>query len=76
MAGSEEKLCRLVSEYCRICGRRKLIVNVGMSKVMRSSRYGNECRIRVILNGEPLEEVNCLKYLGRQLQRWGMWYIE
>ena len=34
---------------------------------MRCSRYGNEDRMHVILNGEPLEEVNCFKYLGSQL---------
>ena len=45
VADSEEKLCRLVSEFGRVCERRKLRVNVGMSKVMRYSRYGNhvEC---------------------------------
>ena len=49
MADSE-KLCRLVSEFGRVCERRKLRVNVGKSKVMRYVR----------LNGEPLEEVDCL----------------
>ena len=64
---SEEKLCRLVSEFGRVCERRKLRVNVGKSKVMRCSRYGNGDRMRVILNGEPLEEVDCFKYLGPQV---------
>ena len=36
-ADSEEKLCRLVSEFARVCERRKLRVNVGKSKVMKSS---------------------------------------
>ena len=56
---SEEKLCRLVSKFGRVCERRKLRVNVGKSKVMRCSRYGNGHRMHVILNGEPLEEVDC-----------------
>ena len=64
---SEDKLCRLVSEFGRVCERRKLRVNVGKSKVMRCSRYGNGDRMYVILNGEPLEEVNCFKYLGSQV---------
>ena len=64
VADSEEKLCRLVSEFDRVCERRKLRVNVRKSKVMRCSRYGNEDRMHVILNGEPLEEVDCFKYLG------------
>ena len=41
VADSEEKLCRLVSECGRVCERRKLRVNIGKSKVMRCSRYGN-----------------------------------
>ena len=30
-------------------------------------RYGNGSRMHVILNCEPLEEVDCLKYLGSQV---------
>ena len=41
-------------------------MNVGRSEVMRCSRYGNEGRMLVILNGEPLEKVDCFKYLGSQ----------
>ena len=37
-------------------------------------------RMHVILNGEPLEEVDCYKYLGRKWQPMedvrGMWYTE
>ena len=54
VADSEKKLCRLVSESGRVCERKKLRVNVGKSKVMRCSRYGNGDRMYVILNGEPL----------------------
>ena len=70
VADSEEKLCRFVSEFGKVCERSKLRVNVGKSKVMRCSRYGNGDRMHVmhvILNGEPLEEVNCFKYLGSQV---------
>ena len=63
-ADSEEMLCRLVGEIGRACERRKLKVNLGMSKVMRCSRDGNRGRMQVILNREPLEEVDCFKYLG------------
>ena len=31
VADSEDKLCRLVSEFGRVCERRKLTVNVGKS---------------------------------------------
>ena len=51
-------------EYAK---EKKLRVNVGKSKVMRCSRYGNGDRMHVILNGEPLEEVDCFKYLGSQV---------
>ena len=67
VADSEAKLCSLVSEFGRVWERRKLKVNVGKSKVMRCSRCGNGGRMHVILNAEPLEEVDCLKYLGSQV---------
>ena len=41
VADSEEKLCRLVSEFGRVCKKRKLRVIVGKRKVMRRSKYGN-----------------------------------
>ena len=56
-----------MSEFGRVCERRKLRVNVGKSKVMRCSRYGNGNRMHMILNDEPLEEVDCFKYLGSQV---------
>ena len=67
VADSEDMLCILVSEFGRVCERGKLRVNVGKSKVMRCSRYGNGDRMHVILNGEQLEEVDCFKYLGSQV---------
>ena len=67
VADSEEKLCRLVNEFGRLSERRKLRVNVGKSIIMRCSRYGNGDRMHVILNGEPLEEVDCFKYQGSQV---------
>ena len=42
-------------------------VNVGKSKVMRCSRYGNGDRMHVILNGEPLEEVDCFQCVGSEV---------
>ena len=64
---AEEKLRRLVSEFGRICERRKLRVNVDKSKVMRCSRYGNGGRMHVILNGEPLQDMDWFKYLWSQV---------
>ena len=56
-----------MSEFGKVCKRRKLRVNVSKSKVMRCSRYGNGDRMHVILNGEPLEEMDCFKYPGSQV---------
>ena len=53
VADSEQKLCILVSKFGTVSERRKLRVNIGKSKVMRCSRYGNGGRMHVILNGEP-----------------------
>ena len=49
----EQELCRLVVEFGR--------VNVGKSKV---TSYVNLGRVHVRLNGEPLQEVDCYKYVG------------
>ena len=52
-----------MSEFGRVCEKRKL-------RVMRCSRYGNGDRMHVmhvILNREPLEEVDCFKYLWSQV---------
>ncbi|XP_068229349.1 uncharacterized protein [Palaemon carinicauda] len=55
---SEEKLGRLVTEFGRVCERRKLRINVGQSMVMRCTRRENGARLIVMLNGELLEKVD------------------
>ena len=67
VAGSEEKFCGPVSEFGRVCERRKLRANVGKSKVMRSSSYGNGGRMQVAQIGAPWEEVDFFKYLWSQV---------
>ena len=57
VADSERKLCQLVTEFGRVCERRKLRVNVGKSKVMRCTRNKDGARLNVMLNGEALEEI-------------------
>ena len=64
VADSERKLCHLVTEFGRVCERRRLRVNVGKSKVMRCTRNEDGARLNVMLNGEVLEEVDQFKYLG------------
>ena len=53
-----------MTEFGRVCERRKLRVNVGKSKVMRCTRNEDGARLNVMLNGEALEEVDQFKYLG------------
>ena len=67
-------------EFGRVCKRRILRVNVGKSKVMRCSWYGNGGLMHVMLNGKQLEEVDCLSTCGHKWQLMedekGIWYIE
>ena len=67
LVADSEKFGRLVSEIGRVCERRKLRVYLGKSKVTRCSSYGNEGRMHMILNGEPLVEVDCFMYLESQV---------
>ena len=64
MVDSERKLCQLVTEFGKVCERRKLRVIVGKSKVMRGTRNKDGARLNVMLSGEALEEVDQFKYLG------------
>ena len=66
MADSD-KLDNLVSEFGRVCERRKLGVNAGKSTVIRSLRYGNWGQMHVKLNGKPLDKVDYFNYLGLQV---------
>ena len=54
----------MVTEFGKVCERRKLRVNVGKSKVRRCTRNEDGPRLNVMLNGETLEEVDQFKYLG------------
>ena len=54
VADPEEKLCRLVCEFGRVCEIRKLRVNVGKSKVTRCSRYDKGDRMHVTVRGSGL----------------------
>ena len=71
VAESEEALQRLVGEFDRVCSRRKLRVNVGKSKVMRTTRSGEGAGMNVSLGGRQLEEVESFKYLGSHIARDG-----
>ena len=68
MAESEEKLCKVVSEFGGVSERRKLTVNVGKSNdtlyVLEVSRCGTNAWK---LNGEPFQEVDCFTYPWSQM---------
>ena len=51
-------------------------MNVGKSKVIRCSRYGNKGRMHVRLNDEPCDEVNCFKYMGSQMAADGCYEMD
>ena len=69
-----------MSEFGRVCERKKLRVNVGKSKFMKCSKYGNGGRLQWGLNIEPLEEVDMLSTWGKRCLRMedvkGIWYTE
>ena len=54
VADSEQKLCRLVTDFGRENKEGKLRVNVGKSKVMRCSRYVNWYRMDVMDDLVPI----------------------
>ena len=68
MAESAEQLQCLVSEFGRVCKRRKLRINVNKSKVMCIERNEEPSPLNIMLNGERMEVVNSFKYLGRSLR--------
>ena len=85
MADSEEKWCRLVSEFGRVCERRKLRLNVGKSKVMICPRYGggsnacnsdsNRFRLWIVLSTcgrkwQLMEDVKEMWYTMNEGYRW------
>ena len=71
VADSEEALQQLVTEFGRVCRRRKLKVNVGKSKVMRCSNEDPVPGLQIQLEGEQLEKVDSFKYLGATVAEGG-----
>ena len=71
VADSEVVLQQLVTEFGRVCDRRKLKVNVDKSKVMRCTRSEDVGELQVNLGGERLEEVGSFRYLGSHVTRNG-----
>ena len=71
VADSEEALQQLVTEFGRVCKRRKLKVNVEKSKVMRCSNEDPVPGLQIQLEGEQLEKVDSFKYLGGRITERG-----
>jgi hypothetical protein len=64
LSDSEQRLQELVSEFERVCARRKLRVDVNKSKVMRICKSGGESGMNITISENRMEEVNCFRYLG------------
>ena len=71
MAESAEQLQCLVTEFGRVCKRRKLRINVNKRKVMCIERNEKPTPLNITLNGERIEVVNSFKYLGLCFSRDG-----
>ena len=71
VADTEEALQQLVTEFGRVCERRKLKVNVGKSKVMRCTTGDYRGGLHINLGEEELEEVESFRYLGSRVTRNG-----
>jgi hypothetical protein len=67
----ESKLQSLVTEFRKVCERRKLSVNVAKSKVMRVTRRENADNLNITVNGVRMEVVECFRYLGVDIDRDG-----
>jgi hypothetical protein len=50
--------------------RIKLAVNVAKSKVMRVARRENADNRNITVNGVRMEEVECFRYVGVDIDRW------
>ncbi len=62
MADSQERLRQLTKKFWRVCERRKFMVNVSRSKVMKCIRMVDDRVMNVDLNGKLLEEIELFKY--------------
>ena len=71
LSDSKDKLQQLLEEFGRVCEGRNLKVNVNTSKVICCFQQVDEGKLNVSLNGEILEEVDHLKYLGSQIGKEG-----
>jgi hypothetical protein len=71
VADKKSKLQSLVTEFGKLCERRKLSVHVAKSKVMRVMRRENADNLNITVNRVRLEEVECFRYLGVDIDRDG-----
>ena len=69
--GSSHREQTIVTEFDRVCKRRKLKVNVDKSKVLRCSKEDPVPGLQIQLGGEQLEKVDSFKYLGAKVTEKG-----
>ena len=53
--GMMKKLQRLVSEFGRVCKKRKLTVNMEQNEVMKVRKNGDENELNLSLDGRKME---------------------
>jgi hypothetical protein len=59
----------IVTEFGKVCDRRKLSVNVAKSKKMRVTRRKNVNNLHITVNRVKMEEAECFKYLEVNIDR-------
>ena len=56
-----------MEEFGRVCRRMKLKANAAMCKVMRFGRDGVIREMNIVVDGQELEDVEVIKFLGSLL---------
>lgn len=64
-------MCRLMSEYDRVCEMRKLQADVGILEVMSCSRNDDATGISARVYGALLQEVKCCRFFIAHLEKKG-----
>ena len=68
VADSQDKLQRMLDSFGRVCGRRKLVVNVTKSKMVVYTS-GMSVQQQFMLGGDVLDEVDSFRYLGSEISK-------
>lgn len=64
LAESEEKLQNLIDALTESCGRKGLKININKTEVMGITKRNERLRVRIIVQGRLIKQVENFKYLG------------